>query len=237
MNESNLNARPVSLLLVDDDVELCGLMKDFFEEQGIQVQIANDGRAGLAKALSGQFDLVLLDVMLPALDGFQVLREIRRQSSVPVIMLTARIERPDRVAGLEGGADDYLPKPFDPDELLARIRAVLRRVDPNRRPAAAPVRVGPLEVNSANQSAHLAGKRIELTAMEFHILDVLARAAGRVVSRDEISTVLYQREATAYERSLDVHISHLRKKIEGPGAPVIKTVRGVGYCLTTAEPA
>jgi two-component system response regulator CpxR len=238
MAATNSSAQaPISLLLVDDDIDLCGLMKDFFQEQGIRVDTAHDGRSGLAKALSSQFDLVLLDVMLPALDGFQVLREIRRQSSVPVIMLTARIERPDRVAGLEGGADDYLPKPFDPDELLARIRAVLRRADPNRRPNAASIRVGELEVDSGRQSAALAGKPLDLTAMEFHILDVLARSAGRVVSRDEISTVLYQREATAYERSLDVHISHLRKKMEAPGAPVIKTVRGIGYSLTPPESA
>ncbi|MBL8231575.1 MAG: response regulator transcription factor [Bryobacterales bacterium] len=227
----------MSLLLIDDDIDLCGLMKDFFQEQGIRVETANDGRTGLARALSGQFDLVLLDVMLPALDGFQVLREVRRQSNVPVIMLTARIERPDRVAGLEGGADDYLPKPFDPDELLARIRAVLRRADPNRRGQSSTVRVGELEVDATKQSALVSGKTLDLTAMEFHILDVLARSAGRVVSRDEISTVLYQREATAYERSLDVHISHLRKKMEAPGAPVIKTVRGVGYSLTLTESA
>jgi len=225
----------ISLLLVDDDIDLCELMKDFFQEQGIRVDTAHDGRTGLAKAISGQFDMVLLDVMLPALDGFQVLREVRRQSNVPVIMLTARIERPDRVAGLEGGADDYLPKPFDPDELLARIRAVLRRVDPNRRAHATSIRIGELDVDPGRQAATLAGKPLDLTAMEFHILDVLARSAGRVVSRDEISAVLYQREATAYERSLDVHISHLRKKMEAPGAPLIKTVRGIGYSLTPSE--
>lgn len=228
--------QPRSLLLVDDDLDLCGLMKEFFTEQGMKVDTAHDGRTGLAKALSGKYDLVLLDVMLPILSGFDVLREIRNQSSVPVIMLTARVERTDRVAGLDGGADDYLPKPFDPDELLARVKAVLRRADPVvAAPPRRPVQIGSLELDSSSRTVTLSGKPVELTAMEFQILELLARAAGRIVSRDEVFTVLYQRETSPYERSLDVHISHLRKKIEGPGSPSIKTIRGIGYTLATAE--
>lgn len=225
-----------SLLLVDDDTDLCGLMRDFFTEQGMQVATAHDGRTGLAKALTGQFDLVVLDVMLPVLDGFAVLREIRNQSNVPVIMLTARVERADRVAGLEGGADDYLPKPFDPDELLARVRAVLRRSDSAAPQTRKSFRVGSLDIDPGSRVVTLAGKSVELTAMEFQILELLARSAGRIVTRDEVFAVLYQRETTPYERSLDVHISHLRKKIEGEGSPEIKTVRGVGYTMTTADP-
>jgi two-component system response regulator CpxR len=226
---------PISLLLIDDDIGLCGLMKEFFIEQQMEVETANDGRSGLALALSRRFNLVLLDVMLPAMDGFQVLREIRRKSSVPVIMLTARIGGADRVAGLETGADDYLPKPFDPDELLARVRAVLRRVDPAAGPAKALLRVGVLEIDGNRHEASIGGNDLALTAMEFHILDILARAPGRIVSREEISAALHQREPTAYERSLEVHISHLRKKIEARGPAMIKTIRGAGYLLGTGD--
>ena len=224
-----------SLLLVDDDASLCGLMRDFFTEQGYTVETAHDGRTGLARALSGQFGLVLLDVMLPVLDGFDVLRQIRRQSNVPVIMLTARVERSDRVAGLEGGADDYLPKPFDPDELLARVRAVLRRADPAGGVKRRAFSAGVLDIDSGAHQASLNGQPLALTSMEFQILELLARSPGRIVSRDEVFAVLYQREISPFERSLDVHISHLRKKLESPGAPSIKTVRGVGYTLALAD--
>lgn len=224
-----------SLLLVDDDVSLCQLMREFFLENGMRVEVANDGRVGLARALSNDFDLIVLDVMLPGLDGFEILREIRRRSAVPVIMLTARIEHADRIAGLEAGADDYLPKPFDPDELLARVRAVLRRYIPSGAARQPVVRVGGLEVDSAARTATVGGVRLALTGMEFQILDYLVRAAGRVVSRDQLSTLLYQREATPFERSLDVHVSHLRKKLELPGAPTIKTIRGSGYLLAVGD--
>jgi two-component system response regulator CpxR len=221
-----------SLLLVDDDTGLCELMTEFFGQHGFQVQAVHNGRDGLAKALDGKFDLVILDGMLPVLDGFEVLRQLRRRSSIPVVMLTARTERTDRIAGLDAGADDYLPKPFGPDELLARIRAVLRRSGQQVAPKQALHRIGPLEVNPQTRRASIDTNVLELTAMQFDILEMLIRSAGRVVSRDELAAAIHQREATPFERSLDVHISHLRKKLENTGAPAIRTIRGSGYLLT-----
>lgn len=223
------------ILLIEDDVELCGLMQSFFTEHGITIECAFDGRAGLAQALKARFELVILDVMLPIVDGFEVLRQIRQRNDVPVIMLTARTAQSDRITGLDCGADDYLPKPFGPEELLARIRAVLRR-SKGGNALAEIVSVGRLRLDVRSRSVWRDQKRVPLTAAEFDILGVLMRSAGRIVSRDEISAVLYQRPATPYERSLDVHISHLRQKIERDGTPMIQTVRGQGY-LFAAEPA
>jgi two-component system response regulator CpxR len=182
----------------------------------------------LARALEGSYDLIILDVMLPVLDGFELLKQIRRRSSVPVIMLTARTGQHDRIAGLDAGADDYLPKPFGPEELLARMRAVLRRATQTAIQAQT-AQAGDLRVNSQTREVSLAGEAIELTSIEFDILDFLVRSAGRVVSRNELAAVLYQRESTPYERTLDVHISHLRKKLEPSERVQIRTVRSVGY--------
>jgi two-component system response regulator CpxR len=223
-----------TLLLVDDDAELCGLMVDFFSQHGFRVESAYDGRRGLARALEGGFDLILLDVMLPGLDGFEVLHQLRRQSSVPVIMLTARTEQADRISGLNAGADDYLPKPFGPEELLARIRAVLRRVSQSGLAAKA-LQAGSLRLDSAKRQVWRDGTQLELTSVEFEILSLLMRSAGRSVSRDEIAGVLYHREAMPFERAIDVHVSHLRRKLEHQGHSMIRTVRGVGY-LFCAEP-
>lgn len=223
-----------TLLLVDDDAELCGLMVDFFSQHGFRVESAYDGRRGLARALEGGFDLILLDVMLPGLDGFEVLHQLRRQSSVPVIMLTARTEQADRISGLNAGADDYLPKPFGPEELLARIRAVLRRASQSGLEAKA-LQAGSLRLDSTTRQVWRDGTPLELTSVEFEILSLLMRSAGRSVSRDEIAGVLYHREAMPYERAIDVHVSHLRRKLEHQGHSMIRTVRGVGY-LFCAEP-
>jgi len=223
-----------TLLLVDDDAELCGLMVDFFSQHGFRVEAAYDGRRGLARALEGGFDLILLDVMLPGLDGFEVLHQLRRQSIVPVIMLTARTEQADRISGLNAGADDYLPKPFGPEELLARIRAVLRRASQSGLEAKA-LQAGSLRLDSATRQVWRAGTPLELTSVEFEILSLLMRSVGRSVSRDEIAGVLYHREAMPYERAIDVHVSHLRRKLEHQGHSMIRTVRGVGY-LFCAEP-
>jgi len=221
------------ILLVDDDVALCSLMADFFRENDIELEVAHDGGRGLAKALEGRHELVILDVMLPMLDGFEVLRQVRRRSQVPIIMLTARTEEQDRVFGLEAGADDYLPKPFRPRELLARIRAVLRRTGQVSGAAPAVVEAGALRLNPATREAWIGERPLSLTGFEFEILDVLSRSAGRVVSRDELSAVLYQRQATPYERSLDVHIHHLRQKLGDDCT--IRTVRGVGYLFAAGE--
>jgi two-component system response regulator CpxR len=188
----------------------------------------------LAKGLTEKFDLIILDVMLPVLNGFQVLEQLRRRSTVPVIMLTARVEERDRIIGLDAGADDYLPKPFGPDELLARIRAVLRRVT-GAVAVNELVRCGDILLNPQTREVSKGDEQIELTSIEFEILDYLMRSAGRVVSRDEIMTILYQRKSTPYERALDVHISHLRRKLESDAQTLIHTVRGVGYLMSTGH--
>jgi two-component system response regulator CpxR len=220
------------ILLVDDDRELCALMADFFSQHGFVLEAVHDGRSGLARALEPGFTLIILDVMLPVLNGFELLAQIRRRSSVPVIMLTARTEQQDRIAGLDAGADDYLPKPFGPEELLARIRAVLRRAGHTGSVKSPVVEVAGLRLNSQTREVLLDDKSIDLTSIEFDILDLLVRSSGRIVSRDELTAALYQREATPYERSLDVHMSHLRKKLERGDRSLIRTVRGVGYLFS-----
>jgi two-component system response regulator CpxR len=222
--------RDPSLLLIDDDLDLCTSVSAFLAQHGLRLDIEHDGRRGIARLLDGQYDLALLDVMLPALDGFEVLRHVRRRSTVPVIVLTARTDRADRVAGLEAGADDYLPKPFGPDELLARIRAVLRRVRPERAPSPANdiLVINGVMLDPGSRDLWLDGARVDLTSTEYDILEHLMRAAGRVVSRDELMLAVCRREASPFDRSLDVHISHLRRKLERQRA-LIRTVRGVGY--------
>ena len=226
--------KQLSLLLVDDDRELCGMMKEFFAEAGHRLDCAYDGRIGLASALNGAYDLAILDVMLPAFDGLTLLQQLRRRKDLPVIMLTARVQQRDRILGLNAGADDYLPKPFDPDELLARVRAVLRRSDAAHRQSGRVVTIGDIQVNTTTREAWVAGSAVELTEVEFDLLEMLMRSAGRVVSREEITTALFEREATPYDRFLDVHVSHLRKKLEG-GRKLIRAVRGVGYVFTGAN--
>ena len=226
--------KQLSLLLVYDDVELCTMMKEFFAEAGHRLDCAHNGRNGLDRALNGAYDLMVLDVMLPVFDGFTVLQQLRRRNTLPVIMLTARVQHEDRITGLNTGADDYLPKPFDPDELLARIRAVLRRTDTTNWQATEMVTIGEIQVNPTTREAWVAGAPVELTPLEFDLLEMLMRSAGRVVSRDEITTALFERQATPYDRFLDVHVSHLRTKLEG-GRKLIRAVRGVGYVFTGAS--
>ena len=214
------------LLIVDDDVELCSLLKEFLQREGFTVECVHDGRSGLEAAKQGNYDLIVLDVMLPGLDGFELLKQLRRESRVPVLMLTARGEDVDRIVGLELGADDYLPKPFNPRELTARVKAILRRTE-------AKVNRGRIEVNGVvldpgTREVTSDGKPIEVTTLEFDILEHLMRNAGRVVSRDGLMESLYNRKATPFDRSIDMHVSHLRRKLEGE-RPVIKTIRGVGY--------
>jgi two-component system response regulator CpxR len=226
----------MKLLLVDDDAELRGLMTEFFGSHGIEVDTAHDGAQGLARAVEDRHDLVLLDVMMPKLDGFEVLRQIRRRSKIPVIMLTARTSQMDRVAGLEGGADDYLPKPFGPDELLARVRAVLRRATGRELPAPEEpsIEANGVKLAPRTREAFYEGAPVRLTALEFDILDLLVRSAGRIVSRDQIAATLHQRDASPLDRSLDVHISHVRKKLDA-GRDLILTVRGLGYLFRAGD--
>jgi two-component system response regulator CpxR len=222
------------LLIIDDDVELCGLLREFLQREGFAVECAHDGQTGLDQANQGGYDLIILDVMLPGMDGFEILKRLRADGRVPVLMLTARGQDVDRIVGLELGADDYLPKPFNPRELSARVKAVLRRTE-------AKVNRGRVEVNGValdpgSRQVTLEGKPIEVTTLEFDILEHLMRNAGHVVSRDGLMESLYNRKATPYDRSIDMHVSHLRRKLEG-GRPVIKTIRGVGYqfCQTPED--
>ena len=223
----------ISALLIDDDRELCGLMRDFFGEQDIDLSVANDSASGLALAVNGKFDIVLLDVMLPPFDGFNCLERLRKSSRVPVIMLTARTDHQSRIKGLDAGADDYLPKPFDPHELVARVRAILRRSS-SPAPAGAPVLdLSGVRLDPAARNVLAKLGPVDVTSIEFDILEILMKAAGTIVSRDDLSQHLYQRDSSPFDRSIDVHISHLRKKLNDDGS-LIRTVRGVGYqfCLT-----
>jgi len=219
----------VNILLVDDDAELCALMSQFLKREGFSVEFENEGLRGLERAKQPGINLVVLDVMLPGLDGFEILRRLRAESRVPVMMLTARGEDVDRIVGLELGADDYLPKPFNPKELAARIRAILRRYE--ARPPGAPTsrfEVNGVVLDPGTREVLSNGKPVELTTFEFDILEMLMRSAGRVLSRDSLMENFYNRKATPFDRSIDMHISHLRKKLER-GESLIKTIRGVGY--------
>lgn len=221
------------VLIVDDDTELCDLVAEYLEQEGLEAEAVHDGDAGVARGLEGGHDLVILDVMLPGIGGFEVLRRIRDKSRVPVLMLSARGEEVDRIVGLELGADDYLPKPFNPRELAARIRAVLRRTSKDAAAEGGPavLRVGDLEMDLGAREVRRSGEVIELTGAEFAILEALVREAGSVVERNELSLQALGRRASAFDRSLDVHLSNLRRKL-GPasdGGDRIKTVRGVGY--------
>lgn len=221
------------LLLIDDDAELGDLMRQFFAARGFDLTTHTSGPRGLEAALGGGFTLVILDVMLPGLDGYGLLRQLRKRTAVPVIMLTARAAESDRIAGLDAGADDYLTKPFGPDELLARVRAVLRRAG---QPLAADevLAVGPVRLAPAGRAAWCREAPLALTDTEYDILEHLVRSAGRVVTRRELMTVLYQCDFAPYDRSLDVHMSHLRKKL-GADAAAVRTVRGEGYLFSTAD--
>jgi two-component system response regulator CpxR len=218
----------VHILLIDDDAELCSLLGEFLKREGFTVECEHEGHRGLDHAAQAGIDLVVLDVMLPGLDGFEILRRLRKQSKVPVIMLTARGEDVDRIIGLEIGADDYLPKPFNPRELTARIRAILRRYEARPASGAGRIEVNGVSIDPGSREAFSNGKRVELTTFEFDILDMLLRSAGRVLSRDALMENFYNRKASPFDRSIDMHISHLRKKLDR-GDSIIKTIRGVGY--------
>ncbi|MBN1774086.1 MAG: response regulator transcription factor [Deltaproteobacteria bacterium] len=223
----------MQILVVDDDVELCELLRDYLTSEGFAVELAHDGPAGLVAAVSDRSGLVVLDVMLPGLSGFEVLRRLRERSAVPVVMLTARGDDVDRIVGLEMGADDYLPKPFNPRELVARIRAILRRAEKpsGSAPEGEGLAVGDVELRRSSRTVLRGGEEVVLTGVEFALLDALLSAAGRVVSRDELARKVLGREHSPYDRSIDVHVSNLRRKL-GPsvgGGERIKTVRGSGY--------
>jgi two-component system, OmpR family, response regulator len=221
----------LNVLIVDDDERLYELLAQYLAENGVIAKRAATGPAGLKAIESGEsFDAVLLDVMLPGLDGLTLLKRVREKSQIPVIMLTAKGDETDRVVGLELGADDYLAKPFSPRELLARLRAVLRRtqVDPNKEQLA----VGSLAFDVAARSVERDGRHVELTGLEFDLLLALARRAGRVVPRVNLLELAGRSDVNVSDRTVDVHVSHIRKKLGDDDAALLKTVRGVGYVLT-----
>ena len=223
-----------SLLLVDDDIQLCDLLSKFFRANQFRVNAVHDGQSGLVRARQRKHDLVLLDIMLPVMDGLEVLAELRKHLTIPVIMLTARSADDDRIAGLQSGADDYVLKPFNPNELLARVRAVLRRSRPAPNNGAI-FEVGEFRIDSGKRQVWKNDSAVEITLSEFDILEVLMKSQGRPVSRDELAAVLYGRDFMPLERSIDVHISNLRKKVECTNKAVIRSVRGVGYIFVPAE--
>src|SRR6202451_1578316 len=220
------------ILVIDDDVELCSLVGEYLEPEGFQIEAVHDGNRGLERALTGDHLLVVLDVMLPRMNGFDVLRRIRTTSRIPVLLLTARGEDVDRIVGLEIGADDYLPKPFNPRELVARIRAILRRTRGDKSSPAAPaiVRVGEIELDPATRCVRRDGQPVDLTSVEFNLLEVLLREAGRVVPRERLVNAVLSRKFSPFDRSIDMHVSKVRKKLgDTENDEHIKTIRGVGY--------
>jgi DNA-binding response OmpR family regulator len=219
------------LLIVDDDTELCALLAERLGEDGFVLHAAHDGQRGLELASSGEYSLVILDVMLPRMGGMELLKELRSRSSVPVLMLTARGDDIDRIVGLEVGADDYLPKPFNPRELVARIKAILRRLDERR---AGPDRFtsGDITIDIAVREAWIDGNPLHLTTIEFALLEVLVRNAGRALTREYLTDAALGRKLGVFDRTIDVHISNLRRKLDAHrGLDHIKTVRGSGYLL------
>ena len=233
-----MNRRMDQVLIIDDDVELCGLVQEYLASEGFTVKSVHDGERGLNEALANPYALVVLDVMLPGINGFEVLRRVRSVSRTPVLLLTARGEDVDRIVGLEIGADDYLPKPFNPRELVARIRAILRRTRPGALDEAPQVlKVGDVELDPATRSVSCAGRPVDLTSVEFNLLEVLLREAGRVVTRERLVNAVLSRKFMPFDRSIDMHVSKVRRKLgdSEENGDHIKTIRGVGYMF--ARPA
>ncbi|GFO68609.1 DNA-binding response regulator [Geomonas limicola] len=220
------------ILLIDDDAGLCQLLEGYLGSEDFEVDTVHDGNAGALAALEGDYAAVILDVMLPGLNGFEVLRKLRQCSEVPVLMLTARGEEVDRIVGLELGADDYLCKPFNPRELIARLRAIQRRSGiPAHESRPGTLVVGDVAMNLGTRSLYCSGEAVELTSSEFSVLEVLLRMAGNVVTREDLTRQALGREFRSFDRSVDVHVSGLRKKLgtSTDGGDRIKSVRGVGY--------
>jgi len=222
------------ILIIDDDVELAGLFKDYLEQDGFAVDVTHQGESGRRLALSGDYQLVILDIMLPDIKGTEVLMRIRMESRIPVLMFTARGDDVDRIIGLESGADDYVPKPCTPRELAARIRAILRRTQPVSDVVGnGPIVAGPLKIWSEKRKASWLDQDMELTSTEFNLLETLAMNVGRIVTKNELSEKALGRPLARFDRSIDVHMSSIRQKLgcQNDGRSYIQTVRGQGYQL------
>jgi two-component system response regulator CpxR len=225
------------ILLADDDVELCQLLRDFLVREGFTIDVSNDGDDALQRAQTGKYDALILDVMLPQRSGLELLRELRRDNCLPVLMLTALGEDVDRIVGLELGADDYVPKPCNPREIAARLRAILRRTRGDGETRLADISVGPVALRAASRTVTLRGEPVALTGTEFNILAILMREAGHVVSKETLSQDVLGRPLGPFDRSIDVHISKLRRKLgnAADGKSLIGTVHRGGYLFRVVE--
>ncbi|NOR71111.1 MAG: response regulator [Methylomarinum sp.] len=223
----------INILIVDDDSELSTMLDEYLEAEGFSVELVFDGKTGVQRALTGFFDVVILDVMMPKLDGFEVLRRIRANSSVPVLMLTAKGDDVDRIVGLEIGADDYLPKPFNSRELVARLHAILRRTQEtyqHKKSIASVINIGTLEIHPPSRTVIIEGQLLDLTSTEFNLLHTLVKQAGHLVSKETLSKHALDRVLEKYDRSIDMHMSNLRKKMAKYHLDsMIITIRGQGY--------
>jgi two-component system, OmpR family, response regulator CpxR len=231
-----MDVSAMHILIIDDDIELCDLLNEYLSAEGYMVSTCHDGQQGLATALSGAYDFLILDVMLPGCNGFDLLRQLRLSSAMPVLMLTARGGADDRIIGLETGADDYLPKPFDPRELVARIRAIHRRNESGatQRPVFPKLTAQDILLDMGTRTAFRNELEIPLTSVEFSLLHALVKRIGQIVSRQDLAQEALGRKLEMFDRSIDVHISSLRKKL-GPqvnNRERIKSVRGIGYMYT-----
>jgi DNA-binding response OmpR family regulator len=227
------------ILVIDDDIELCELVAEYLEPDGYQVEAVHDGEAGLDRALSGEHALAVLDYMLPSMNGFEVLRQIRTRSRLPIVMLTARGDDVNRIIGLQMGADDYLPKPFNPLELVARISAVLRRAqaEPEVKQETEVQVLGDIEIDKRTRTVRRAGEIVELTVVEYSLLAKLISAPGRIVEREDLVKEVLHRNLSPFDRSIDTHVSNLRRKLGHivNGVERIKTVRSIGYIYAAPE--
>jgi len=221
-----------NILIVDDDVELCEMLAEYLGAESFVVDLVHDGINGVSQARDKNYDAIVLDVMLPKMDGFSVLQELRKNVSTPVIMLTAKGEDVDRIVGLEMGADDYVPKPCNPRELVARLKAIIRRTQFSQH-TQDEIKTGQLEVKPKARQAFYASKPLSLTSSEYNLLEVLARQVGQVVDKNTLSEQALGKKLTAYDRSIDMHMSKLRQKLGDEEQQLIQTVRGIGYQLTS----
>ena len=220
-----------NILLIDDDVELCEMLTEYLESESFSVTMVHDGRSGMTQAKANKYDAIILDVMLPEIDGFSVLKELRHHISTPVLMLTAKGDDIDRIVGLEMGADDYLPKPCNPRELVARLKAILRRTQSILPKTSNVININDIEIHPASRKAIYQLKPLSLTSSEYNLLEVLAKNAGEIVDKETLSEQALGKELTEYDRSIDMHLSKLRQKLGDDSQQLIQTVRGKGYQL------